>query len=226
MHDVRHHAGCHHVGCQDAGRHHNRTAALDAVWTTWARTAETLATGDWSRPSRCAGWDVAALYAHVGLFPFAVCNAPPPPADPGVPLTAVEILRGFNAPGGVAHGAAAEVAGAAVRSAADAGPDGLRRTFTDDAPRAVGVVREHDPGDPVPWPAADGVTTWGEAVRIVLLESTVHLLDVLDALGRPPQVPAPALRETAHLLAELADPVALVEAATGRATPTVFPVLR
>ena len=88
------------------------------------------------------------------------------------------------------------------------------------------MIREHDPGEPVPWPAADGVTTWGEAVRIVLLESTVHLLDVLDALGRPPQVPAPALRGTAHLLAELADPLALIEAATGRATTTVFPVLR
>lgn len=216
MHDVRRHAG----------PHHDRTDALEAIWTTWARTAETLGAADWSRPSRCAGWDVAALYAHVGLFPFAVHNAPSPPADPGVPLTAVEILRGFNAPGGVAHAMAAGVADAAVRSAADTGPDGLRRIFADDAPRAVGVVREHDPGEPVPWPAADGVTTWGEAVRIVLLESTVHLLDVLDALGRPPQVPAPALRETAHLLAELADPVTLVEAATGRTTTTVFPVLR
>ena len=75
------------------------------------------------------------------------------------------------------------------------------------------------------WPAS-GVTTWADAVRIVLLESTVHLLDVFDALGRAPDVPAAALRETAHLLADLADPVAFVEAATGRSSSSLLPVLR
>jgi hypothetical protein len=70
------------------------------------------------------------------------------------------------------------------------------------------------------------VTTWGEATRIVLLESTVHLLDVLDALGRAPDVPAAALRGTAHLLADLADPVAFVDAASGRSASSPLPVLR
>ena len=60
----------------------------------------------------------------------------------------------------------------------------------------------------------------------MLLESTVHLLDVLDAPGRAPDVPAAALRDTAHLLADLADPVALVEAATGRSASSPLPVLR
>ena len=70
------------------------------------------------------------------------------------------------------------------------------------------------------------MTTWAEATRIVLLESTVHLLDVLAALGRAPDVPATALREAAHLLAELADPVAFVEAATGRSSRSPLPVVR
>ena len=204
----------------------DRVEALEETWACWARTSRTLADDGWARPSRCAGWDVAALYAHVGMFPVAVRNAPLLPADPGTPLTAVGILRGFNAPGGVAHGMATEVADAAVRSAAGAGPDGLRHTFIEDAPRAIEVLRGHDPGDLVPWPATGGVTTWGEALRIVLLESAVHLLDVLDALDRAPDVPEPALREAAHLLAEVADPVTLVEAATGRTTAGVFPVLR
>lgn len=210
----------------DDVRYRDRVDALDAVWVCWARTAGTLTGEGWARPSRCAGWDVAALYAHVGLFPHAMRNAPPLPAEPGVGLTAAAILRGFNAPDGVAHEMAAEVADGAVRLAAETGPDGLRRIFTEDAPQAVGVLREHACGDRVPWPAAAGMTTWGEAVRIVLLESTVHLLDVLDALGRASEVPPTALRETVHLLAEVADPVALVETATGRTATPVFPLLR
>ncbi|MBP2371684.1 maleylpyruvate isomerase N-terminal domain-containing protein [Pseudonocardia parietis] len=207
-------------------RYRDRVDALDATWAAWARIAATLTGNDWASPSRCAGWDVAALYAHVGLFPHAVRNAPPPPPDPGVALTAAEILRGFNAATGVAHEMAAEVADGAVRAAAATGPDGLRRIFTHDAPHAVAILNKHAGADVVAWPAADGVTTWGEAVRIVLLESTVHLLDVLDALGHAPDVAPTALRETAHLLAEIADPVALIETATGRTPTPVFPLLR
>ncbi len=69
------------------------------------------------------------------------------------------------------------------------------------------------------------MTTWAEAARIALLEAVVHLLDVIDALGRAPDLPAEALRDTAHLLADLADPVAFVEGATGRAG-SPLPVLR
>jgi len=39
-------------------------------------------------------------------------------------------------------------------------------------------------------------------------------------------VPAEALRDTAHLLADLAEPVAFVEAATGRSTAAPLPVVR
>jgi hypothetical protein len=51
-------------------------------------------------------------------------------------------------------------------------------------------------------------------------------LDVLDGLGRDPCVPAPSLRETSHLLAEVAEPVAFIEAATGRSANCPLPVLR
>jgi hypothetical protein len=58
------------------------------------------------------------------------------------------------------------------------------------------------------------------------MESVVHLLDVLHALGRAPEVPADGLRETVHLLAEVAEPVSFVEAATGRSVGSPLPVLR
>jgi hypothetical protein len=60
----------------------------------------------------------------------------------------------------------------------------------------------------------------------VLLESVVHLLDVLRALGRGPTVDQGALREVAALLAEVAPPVEFIEAATGRSPTNPLPVLR
>jgi uncharacterized protein (TIGR03083 family) len=198
--------------------------ALAAVWGRWAEVGSALTDVEWSTPSRCAGWDVAALFAHVGVFPQAVLD--PPQADGGDPVTAVDILRGFNEPRGVAHTMAEQVADGAVAVAAQVGHPGLVAFFADAGPRAIAALSDRPADGLVPWPASAAVTTWVEAVRIVLLESTVHLLDVLDGLGHAPDVPAEAVRDTAHLLADLADPVAFVEAATGLSASSPLPVLR
>jgi len=42
----------------------------------------------------------------------------------------------------------------------------------------------------VAWSASGAVIPLGEAVRIVLLEATVHLVDAQRALDHPPLVPA------------------------------------
>jgi hypothetical protein len=82
---------------------------------------------------------VAALYAHVGVFPGAIADPRGTPPDVGGdPLTAVDILGGFNAPGGTAPARAGEVAGRAVSLAAALGPAALVGLFGDDGPRAVG----------------------------------------------------------------------------------------
>lgn len=78
----------------------------------------------------------------------------------------------------------------------------------------------------MPWPAAGVVVPLVEGVRIILMESVVHLLDVLDALDLPTEIPGHAVRGTAALLAEVADPLAVVAAATGRTAASPFPVLR
>ena len=200
-----------------------RIEALEAVWGQWAEVGTGLTGAEWSRPSRYAGWDVAALFAHVGVFPHAVLD--PRAADGGDPVTAVDVLRGFNAPSGVAHSMADQVADHAVALAAQVGRPGLVAFFADGGPRGIAALRDRSADGLVPWPSSGAVTTWVEAIRIALLEATVHLLDVLNALGRAPDVPAEALRETAHLLADLADPVAFVEGATGRAA-SPLPVLR
>lgn len=207
-------------------RYRERVDAVAEAWSCWATTGSTLDAVGWSAPSRCDGWDVAALFAHVAMFPYAVLHAPAPPPAPGTPVTAAAILAGFNEPGGVAHEMAGQVATAAVAGARDTPPDALVAAFAATGGQAVEELRTHRFDEPVPWPAADAVTTWGEAVRIVLLESVVHLLDVLDALGRPPEIPGDGPREAAHLLAEVAGPVRFVEAATGRSSDAVVPVLR
>ena len=200
-----------------------RIDALEAVWKQWAGIGAGLTDAEWSMPSRCTGWDVAALFAHVGVFPQAVLD--PPHADGGDPVTAVDILRGFNAPTGVAYTMADQVADHAVALAAQVGRPGLVAFFAEGGPRAIASLRDRDAEGLVPWPASGALTTWVEAARIALLEAVVHLLDVLDALGRAPDLPAGELRETAHLLVDLADPVAFIEAATGRAG-SPLPVLR
>ncbi|MDQ4118985.1 MAG: maleylpyruvate isomerase N-terminal domain-containing protein [Actinomycetota bacterium] len=207
-------------------RYWERVDAVAAVWASWAATGSALDAAGWATPSRCVGWDVAALFAHVAMFPHAVLHAPAPPADPGTPITAAAVLAGFNEPGGVAHERAGQVAEQAVAGARDTPVDALVAVFADTGRRALEELRGHPFDEPVPWPAAAAVTTWGEAVRLVLLESVVHLYDVLDALGRAPEIPGDGPREAAHLLAEVAGPARFVEAATRRSDAEVLPVLR
>jgi hypothetical protein len=78
----------------------------------------------------------------------------------------------------------------------------------------------------VPWPAAEATLPLQEALRIVLLEGTVHLLDVLHAVGDLAGAPANALRESAALLAEIAPAIEFIDAATGRSPTSPLPVLR
>lgn len=201
--------------------------ALDAVWRRWAEVGVGVSPEQWRAGSRCAGWDVAALYGHHGQFPLALAAPAPPVAGPGVPvLTAVEVLRGFNAAGGVAVTMAEAVAAEAVAAARAATAEELLARFREVAPVAVRNLRAADGDTPVLWPASAGAVPLVEGLRIVVMEATVHLLDVCDALHVAPEVPAEAMGATVRLLAEVAPPVAFVEYLTGRNAHDPFPVLR
>jgi hypothetical protein len=62
-------------------------------------------------------------------------------------------------------------------------------------------------------------------VSIGVVEATVHLLDVLRALDRTPGVPEAGLAHTAEVIAAIAPPIDFIEAATGRASTDLFPVM-
>jgi len=203
-----------------------RLDALQETWQVWAQLGADLTDEQWSRPTRCSGWDVAAVYTHHSEFPRALSAPPPMPADASNAVTAVEVLRRFNAPNGVAHTMAQMVADQAISAAGQLTRSELVERFAVHGPRAVHQLRHAAATTLVPWPASGAVVMLSEAMRIVVMEATVHLLDVQRALEHRPFVPTAALSDTTHLLAELAPAVEFIEAATGRSTHLPLPLLR
>jgi uncharacterized protein (TIGR03083 family) len=204
-----------------------RLDALEQIWQIWAQLGDDLTEGQWSTGTRCPGWDVAAVYAHYSVFPLFMSVTPPLSDDPiGEPVTAIEILRRFNAPDGAAHTMAETMADWVLSDAAAHTRGELVDRFSVHGPHALQWLRQAEATAVVPWPVSGALVTLVEALRIVLMEATVHLLDLQRALDHPPVVPESALRDTVQLLAELAPAVELIEAATGRSTHSPLPVLR
>ncbi len=174
-----------------------RLDALEQTWGIWGELGGELTEEQWSRPSRCPGWDVAALYAHYSLFPLAF-STPPAAASPvGELLTADELMKRFNAPNGAAHAMAGMVADGAIAEAAAHPRRELVDRFVVHGDRALQILRSTEPTMVVPWPLSNVVITLVEA-----------------------------LRDTVQLLAALVPPVEFIEAATGRSTHLPLPVLR
>jgi uncharacterized protein (TIGR03083 family) len=202
-----------------------RADLLGAAWRWWATTLGALPTGEWSRPTRLEGWDVHGLAAHHAMFAGALTRLVDRPVD-GEPAvaTARDMLRGFNAPGGNAHTLAPAIADLARAQAGAQPPDALVRRFAVDAPAALDEVRAAGPV--VVEYFGNGTFPITEVLAIGILEAVVHGLDLVRAVDAAPEPPGPALAFTVDLLADLAEPVAFVEAATGRSAASVLPVLR
>ncbi|MDA3646417.1 maleylpyruvate isomerase N-terminal domain-containing protein [Saccharopolyspora indica] len=199
--------------------------ALDQAWQAWAALGRVLAGDQWQRPTRLPDWTVRDVYAHHCDFPAGTAAglAAPEPTAPVSHADAAELLAFMQQPGGIADQTCEEVRTTAIQRA---GAGELVEQFTDRAPAVIAALRETDLDRKVDY-TGFAVVTAGEALRIFLMEAVVHYFDIATALDLP--VPGPMagspLRETVRLLAETADPVALVDAATGRSTPQVFPVL-
>jgi Mycothiol maleylpyruvate isomerase N-terminal domain len=101
-------------------------------------------------------------------------------------MTAGELLRRSNASDGMANTAAETVAERAVSDATAYTGKELVHRFTVHGPRALRQLREAKPTLVVRWPESDAVITLGEGLRIVVLEATVHLLDIQRAADHPP----------------------------------------
>jgi hypothetical protein len=134
-----------------------------------------------------------------------------------------DLLRGFNRPDGVAHTMADAVADLAVAGADSLGRDEVIDRFERSA--AFAESSSVDQAAVMPHPIVGSITV-AVATDLSVVEATVHLLDLIDAVGGPPPAPE-ALAFTRAVLVRVADPVALIEAATGRRSPDgLFPLMR
>jgi len=190
----------------------------------WARHGQAMTDDQWLRPTRLGDWDVRSLYAHAARWPllFSMLVDRVRDADP-THATAAALLRDINAPNGIAHTSREKVAtdgreGAATYTAAQ-----MVEQFAGAGPRSIDTARRLGPV------VVDyfGLALLGldEAVSIGIIEATVHLLDLQRALGQPPEVPVGGLTHTTAVLVQMLPQLDFIEAATGRSTTDVFPVL-
>lgn len=201
----------------------DRLSTLEALWSVWAEHGRALTDEQWRQPTRLGEWEVRSLYAHAASWPVMLSTLTDRVrnAEPAVP-TAAALLRYFNAPDGIAHTTRDKVAADAREDAAKHSTAEMLEQFAVTGPRAVTEARQL--GSVV-------IDYWGalmpldEAVSIGIVEATVHLLDLHSALGRPADVPAEGLMHTAAVLVQMAPPVDFIEAATGRSTASLFPLL-
>lgn len=198
---------------------------LVRCWNAWAEALAALGPGDLATPTRCAGWDVHALAAHVAPDARALAGL----ADEVLQVEAsvddaAVLLRHFNDPaGGVAHELAGAVASAAVAAASSPTVDDLVARFRAGA-RIVGELAL-EPAAVLPHPIVGSVTA-AVLTDVSILEATVHHLDLAAAVGGTGPDEA-AVRYVRDLLVRVGDPVAFVEAATGRTCADgVLPLIR
>ncbi|WP_460962510.1 maleylpyruvate isomerase N-terminal domain-containing protein [Parasphingorhabdus pacifica] len=203
--------------------------ALEQAWRAWAELGERLRQSEWDSPTRLEGWTVKDVFAHHSGFPAGIRSGVQAPevTAPTTHADAAALLAYMQQPGGIADATASGLQQEAVALARKRSTAELVAQFREVAPDVLADLRGRDLERRVDYGGL-AVITASEALRIFLLEAVVHYFDMAVALDLP--VPGPMagepLHATARLLAEVADPVALIDAATGRGQPWVFPVLR
>lgn len=197
---------------------------LHRCWTEWADRLAALEPGQWEAPTRCGTWTVHALAVHAAPDPDLLGSLPGATlAGEAAVADAARLLRGFNQPGGVAEAMADQVASAATAATGTMAPEQVVDAFRRSA--AIVASPALRPEEVVPHPVVGSVTV-SVLTDVAVMEATVHLLDLVAAVGGEPPAPD-ALAHTSALLARVADPVRFIEAAAGRAEPaSVLPVIR
>jgi uncharacterized protein (TIGR03083 family) len=187
---------------------------LASCWEQWAARLDTLDGDDSTRPTRCVGWNVHELAAHAAPDVSLLQTLPNLATKPGADTIgdAAVLLRALNEPGGAAHVMADANASTAQGAAATTSLAELADRFRAGAAFVRGSSLSDSSAVPHP---LGGTVTVGTIRDITLMEATVHLLDLIAAVGGV-AVPDEAITAVRDLLTRVADPVALIEAATGR----------
>ncbi|GAB0106643.1 maleylpyruvate isomerase N-terminal domain-containing protein [Nocardia sp. JMUB6875] len=199
-------------------------AVLEQVWQDWARRVPALTDDQWTAPTRLPGWRVRDLLAHVAPGPSVLDYLRGPRVAEPLVTDGPDMLRRFNLPGGAAHTMAADVAERARHEAA-AGPAAVIEYFLTNGPVMLALLSEAEPAAGIAHPVL-GSVSFRAVAEIGVIEATVHLLDLIAAIGGPPP-PEAALRRTVEILAAVPPSTAFIEAVTGRGpAEAVVPILR
>jgi len=209
-----------------ADPHTERTTILAGAWRWWADTLQAMDEPAWHRSTRLEGWDVAALVAHHSTLVHGFGRLVAHPVDGGGGTkSAVQMLRTFNEPGGLATTMATAVEQTARQRAGSLSPAELIAVFAQTAPEVVDAMGAA--ATAVVDYFGHGTMPIAEAASIAILEAVVHGLDLCAALDVDgSSLPDDAMHETVALLAAMADPVEFITVATGRSDTRVLPVLR
>ncbi|WP_040816160.1 maleylpyruvate isomerase N-terminal domain-containing protein [Nocardia concava] len=199
-------------------------AVLEQVWQAWARRVPALTEDEWAAPTRLPGWSVRDLLAHVAPGPSVLDHLRGPHVAEPLVVDGPDMLRRFNLPGGAAHTMAADVAERA-RQEAVAGPATVIDYFLTNGPVMLALLSEAEPAAGIAHPVL-GSVSFRALAEVGVVEATVHLLDLIAAIGGPPP-PEAALRRSVEILAAVPPSTAFIEAVTGRGpAEAVVPILR
>lgn len=204
--------------------------SVDLLEQTYAAVGASLTDrdeADFSRPTRAAAWSVRELLYHQLLDTQRALVALASPADPDESADVDELsywasFRPDQGDGGAAHAHFVQAAAAAYSS-----PDVLLDQLVETAGAVVRAARAADPGLLVR--TQGHVITVGGLVSTLVVEATIHLLDLAVDLPGAPEVPAAVLAHTRRVLEGLAgdllplgwDDQECVLKATGRLDLTV-----
>jgi hypothetical protein len=198
---------------------------LAEAWGAWAIAGESMTRAEWEQPTRLPGWDVAALYAHAAAWPVMFDRlAAAPEVGPAVWSDASALLAWFNQPGGLAASGAQQVADRARRDATIRSRETLVHDFASTGPRAITKALER--GEVVVDYLGAGGLRLEDAADLGLLEAVVHWLDLQAATVTAGALAEASLRRVVAVLSGIPDPALFIDAATGRTTKAVLPVLR
>lgn len=204
---------------------------LAATWEVWAEVGRRLPESAWHGRTRLPGWTVRDLYAHAGRWPVGFRRFVQAPVfdEPPAFRSGAALLAYFNQPGGLAATSASAVANSSAADASAHPTDVLVARFAEAGPGALAVAAGLGPDEHLRYAGLVTVTVCC-ALEVGVVESTVHLLDLRAALAELASVtvaiPTSALAVTRDVLAAVPDPVAFIEAATGRTSRSILPVLR
>jgi uncharacterized protein (TIGR03083 family) len=180
-----------------------------------------LTPADWTAPTRCAPWDVAALAAHITMTLGrleAMLDAPAPPA-------ATVDAAGYYRPDERFSTAVNDLRLDSAVQAAGAGGPAVAADFTATAQRVLARCASAPAGRLVTTRHGDPMTL-DDFLTTRVVEVAVHGIDLADALERPRwTTPEAAAHVTALLLGTDPEPalaglgldaVAFIAKATGR----------